>query len=170
MNQQDQPNKKTMTAKAAAEYLSKALGEKPAFWETWLANDRRPNRVNRLIPVVPGPGRPRYAVAAVDAYIEVCDAKNSSPVLTALSERATRRSRRFTPHIYSLKAEDGAEKPMVILITHEPLRLYELSVAEARQIATRFINAAEEIEEEARCTEHTTPGVQHDESKGETAK
>ena len=169
MIQQDQASTKTMTAKSAAEYLSQALGGKPSFWETWLANDRRPNRVNRLIPVVPGPGRPRYAVAAVDAYIEVCDAKNTSPVLTVRSERASRRSRRFTPHIYALKAEDGAETPMVVLITHEPLRLYELSPTEARQIAARLINAAEEIEEEARCTEHTTPGVHLHESKGGTA-
>ena len=169
MNQQDQPSMKTITAKSAAEHLSKALGEKPSFWETWLANDRRPNRVNRLIPVVPGSGRPRYAVAAVDAYIAVCDAKNTSPALTARSERASRRSRRFTPHIYALKAEDGAETPKVVLITHEPLRLYELSVAEARHIAARLINAAEEVEEEARCSEHTTLGAHHGESKGGTA-
>lgn len=58
----------TISVGQAAELLADKLGGSTQQWAEWLKNDRRPGRANH-IPVVPGPGRPRYHLHKIEQYI-----------------------------------------------------------------------------------------------------
>lgn len=132
----------TISAAATADYLAKALGGKAARWVTWLANDRKPGRVTRLLPPEPGPGRPRYAVTLVDTYISELRTKKAAVDGTS----AMPKERRFGAHISGVTAEDGADEPFVLLVTVKPFTSYKLSADEARHLADRLMKAADRVE------------------------
>jgi len=62
------PTPTTLSVADTAERLADRLGGEATHWIQWLKNDRRPGRTQRL-KTEPGPGRPRYAIGAVEAYI-----------------------------------------------------------------------------------------------------
>lgn len=62
------PTTLTISVAKAAEVLAERLGGNPQHWVLWLKNDRRPGRANH-VPVVPGPGRPRYELRHVEQFI-----------------------------------------------------------------------------------------------------
>jgi hypothetical protein len=139
------PPKDTVSVAEVAKHLAKALGGTSAYWSTWLANDRKPGRVNRCLPQESGLGRPRYSVAVVDAY--VADYKRDHP--EAGHTPGSSKGRRFAPHISAMTLADGADQAAVLFVIPKPLASYVLSAHEARHTAARLIKAADEIEEEA---------------------
>lgn len=139
------PQTDTVSAAEAAEHLAKALGGTAAHWSIWLANDRKPSRVNRCLPQEPGPGRPRYNIAMVDGY--VVDYKRDHP--EAGHTPGSSKGRRFAPHISAMTLADGADQAAVLFVIPKPLASFMLSAQEARHTAARLIKAADEIEEEA---------------------
>ena len=58
----------TLSVKDAAQRLADLLGGTAERWRVWLSNDRRPGRAQQLTPVM-GPGRPRYQLAALEAFV-----------------------------------------------------------------------------------------------------
>lgn len=72
------PQPVALSVASAASLLADRLGGRPDHWVLWLKNDRRPGRANR-IPVEPGPGRPRYALHNLEAY--VLQERTARPVL-----------------------------------------------------------------------------------------
>lgn len=132
----------TMSATMTAEYLATALGRSAAHWATWLANDRKPGRVNRLLPPVPGPGRPSYAKVVVDAYISDMRPKVSPPIKAQEPGNVPK----FGAHISAVTADDGADEPFVLVVSIKPLTSYKLSAQEARRVATQLIAAANLID------------------------
>lgn len=145
MNQTPPLQLATMTVTATAEYLSTALGGEAKYWLTWLANDRKPGRVNRLLPPMLGPGRPRYRTDAVDTYITDFRTKNNrlSPAVALQQER------KFGAHISAVTKEEGVEEPFVLLVSVKPMSTYKLTPQEARRIASRLISAADAIDSSA---------------------
>lgn len=135
----------TMSASTAAAYLAEALSGTPEAWMTWLANDRKPNRVKRWLPVEAGPGRPRYAKASVDGYISSIRAEVIQKERAA-TESPPRKERRLVLSIAAVTEEDGADVPRVAFICARPLMAYNLSAAEARNIARRLNQAADVID------------------------
>lgn len=138
----------TMSAPMTAAYLTEALGGRPGTWLTWLSNDRKPSRAKRWLPVEPGPGRPRYSKACVDLYISSVRAKGMQQV-SASTESAPQKARRLVLHISPLTVDDGADVPVVLFVCANPLIAFNLSAAEARNIARRLNNAADEIDPQA---------------------
>lgn len=55
----------------------------------------------------------------------------------------------FTPHISALTLSEGAEEAAVLFVIAKPLASFLLSAAEARTIAAKLTQAADEIEREA---------------------
>lgn len=142
------PTQETVTAAAVAEHLAKELGGKPSHWSIWLANDRKPGRVNRRLQQEPGPGRPRYNAYMVDAF--VVEYKKAHPETDHSKNRSVKsKDQRFTPHISALTLAEGAEQSGVLFVVPKPLATFILTVTEARNIARRLINAADEIDQEA---------------------
>ena len=140
--------KVTINAADTAEHLSKSLGGKQSHWAIWLANDRKPSRVNRRLPQEPGPGRPRYDAAVIDAYI--AHYKKEYPELGNNGKRpGSPKNQRFTPHISAMTLAEGADQAVVLFVIAKPLATFKLSAEEARQTAARLIRAADEIEAEA---------------------
>jgi hypothetical protein len=139
--------KGVMSATETADYLCSQLGEKPAYWLTWLANDRKPNRVNRRLPVVPGPGRPRYDAAMVESFVAECKRAYASVFPKGMHPGT--KAGRLAPHISAMTLAEGADHAAVLFVITKPLASFVLSAKEARQIASRLINAAEEIESES---------------------
>lgn len=139
------PPKDTVSAAETAKLLAKALGGTESHWATWLANDRKPGRVNRCLPQEPGPGRPRYSVDMVEAY--AVDYKRDHP--EARHTPGSSKGRRFAPHISAMTLAAGADQAAVLFVIPRPLASFVLSVQEARQTAARLIKAADEIEAEA---------------------
>lgn len=137
----------TMSAPMTAAYLTEALGGRPGTWLTWLANDRKPSRATKLLPIEPGPGRPRYSKASVEQYISSVRAKGlqQSSENTDTSQKA----RRLVLHISPLTVDDGADVPVVLFVCAKPLMAFNLSATEARNIALRLNNAADEIDPQA---------------------
>lgn len=135
----------TMSVASTAAYLSEALGSRPENWLSWLANDRRPNRVKRFLRVEQGSGRPRYAKTSVDEYIASVRSQGVEKDKTA-KELLPRKARRFVVSIAALKEEDGADVPGVAFFCAKPLMAYTLSAAEARNIARRLNLSADEID------------------------
>lgn len=138
------PSQETVTATAVAEHLAKNLGGKPSHWAIWLANDRKPGRVNRRLQHVAGPGRPRYNAYMVDAFI--VEYKLAHPEIDQTKKRA---GKSFTPHISPLTLAEGADTAGVFFVVPKPLATFILTAAEARNIARRLIEAADAIDEEA---------------------
>lgn len=124
--------------------LTQELGGEHARWSTWLANDRKPGRVNRKLPQAPGPGRPRYNVEMVNTFIAEYKKEHQSP--HGQIPRGSSREGRFAPTIAALTVEEGAEQPAVLLVIPKPLQAFILTAEEARHIATRLLNAANEID------------------------
>lgn len=125
-----------------ATYLAKILGGTAASWWTRLANDRKPGRVKKLLMIEPGPGRPRYSAVVVEAFVR--DQLEKRQTLAVRPSKSM--TRRFTPTILAMTHEQGADEPFVLLVTGAPLATYQLSADEARNLARRLINAAEEID------------------------
>lgn len=139
------PPKDIVSAAETAKLLAQALGGTSAYWSTWLANDRKPGRINRRLPQEPGPGRPRYSVAVVDAYVADYKKENPEPGHTPGSSKG----RRFTAHISAMMLAEGADPAAVLFVIPKPLASFMLSAQEARHTAARLIRAADEIEAEA---------------------
>jgi hypothetical protein len=125
--------------------LARELGGDSARWSTWLANDRKPGRVNRRLPQEPGPGRPRYNAEMVNTFIAEYKKEHlQSP--QGQIHRGPSRDGRFVATIAALRVEEGAEQPAVLLVIPKPLQAFVLTAEEARRIAARLINAASEID------------------------
>lgn len=139
------PSQETVTATAVAEHLAKNLGGKPSHWAIWLANDRKPGRVNRRLQQEPGPGRPRYNAYRVDAF--VVEYKQAHPQTDQSKKRQVEaKDRRFTPHIAALTLAEGADQPSVLFVVPKPLASFLLTADEARMVARRLLAAADEID------------------------
>jgi len=54
--------------------------------------------------------------------------------------------RKFVATIAALKLDEGAEQPAVLLVIPKPLQAFVLTAEEARRIASRLMNAANEID------------------------
>lgn len=154
------PSHMTMNVAQTVDYLVEALGGTATTWATWLSNDRKTGRIHQ-IPVEPGLGRPRYARAVVDLYIDKRRAQlpqesvepdaATSPLIkrAAKSKDEPLPGRPFYPHINAMTPdEEGFEggQPYVTLITPSPLALYKLTAAQAFQLAARLTRAAEQVE------------------------
>ena len=147
----------TLTARETAAYLADQLGGKPERWPTWLANDRRPGRSNEL-PPLPGPGRPRYLPAAIDAFIEAERArrlKDTGPsgrmaeVLRAVGigeEGGSPTGRRLDCQV-TAQLDETAGFGFVQLIIATPLLVYRLNVSQAREIALQLSREADDAEQ-----------------------
>jgi hypothetical protein len=148
MPKNSQPRSKlTMSAPETALYLKTELGGDESQWTIWLANDRKPTRVKKQLPHEPGPGRPRYDAALVEAFVVDYRKKLAQAGQVEVKENVTK-SRRFAAHISALTIEEGADVPSVLLVIANPLIAFKLSVDEARHIARRLNVAADAIEAE----------------------
>ncbi len=141
------PSQATVTATAVAEHLAKELGGKASHWSIWLANDRKPGRVNRRLQQEPGPGRPRYNENLVNAFVLEYKQASSQTGQTK-NHLGSTKDRRFTPHISALTLAEGADEAGVLFVVPKPLASFILSSDEARNLARRLINAADEIDRE----------------------
>lgn len=135
----------TLSTAETTQILAKELGGNSARWSSWLANDRKPGRVKQRLPLEPGPGRPRYNAAMVEAFIAEYKKEHAQARQIDIPVESSREGR-FAPTIAALKAEDGAEKPAVLLVIPKPLQAFILTAEEARRIASRLLNAANEID------------------------
>ena len=140
----------TISTTETAEYLSKVAGGKKSKWMTWLANERKPGRVNRRLSPEPGPGRPQYDAAAVEVFAGEMRAKGllqkqGAPVANNKSSVLT--AGHFGIHISPIGVEDGAEEPFVLVVSTSPLASYKLSAEEARQVASRLAKAADHLDQ-----------------------
>ena len=133
-----------MSAKETADHLCSQLGGKSSYWLTWLANDRKPNRVNRHLASLPGPGRPRYEPALIDNF--VAEYKKARAAVFPKEIPRTTKAGHLVPHISAMTLADGADHAAVLFVMPKPLLSFVLSAEEARHIAARLIKAANEIE------------------------
>lgn len=140
-------SKLTMSAPETAQYLAAELGGDAQQWTIWLANDRKPTRVNKQLPQEAGPGRPRYDAAMVEAFVVDYRTRLAKAGQVEVKETVNK-SRRFAAHISALTIEEGADVPSVLLVIANPLIAFTLSVEEARHIARRLNVAADTIEPE----------------------
>lgn len=140
------PRTTSMSSPRTAEHLANTLGGKTSHWEIWLANERRPGRVNRQLTSEPGPGRPRYAKDRIDTFVSAYIAKQAELKAQAEIKQPVGRDKRFAAHISAATFDEGVEIPFILLTTVSPLRSYQLTAAEARSIARRLMNAADEID------------------------
>ena len=148
MPKNSQPRSKlTMSAPETAQHLATELGGDASQWTIWLANDRKPTRVNKQLPQEAGPGRPRYDAALVKAFVVDYRQKLAQAGQVEVKENVTK-SRRFAAHISALTIEEGADVPSVLLVIANPLIAFKLSSEEARHIARRLNVAADAIEAE----------------------
>ncbi len=138
----------TVSAADTAKHLARELGGTEARWAIWLANERKPNRVNRRLAPVPGPGRPRYAADRIREYVTLL---KSDPLNAGSAEptQGSARSRKPTPHVSAMKLSEGADPAAVLLVIPKPLATFILSSDEARHLANRLVKAADEIDAEA---------------------
>lgn len=136
----------SLSASETAAHLSKSLGRSTTQWEVWLANDRRPERVNSQLPTVPGQGRPRYAPERIDAFVSAYLLKQTEDSGRRERNKIASRSKQFAAHISAVTSDQGIEAPFVLLVTVSPLRTYKLTAIEARKIARQLIISADEVE------------------------
>lgn len=139
------PVTNTLSVMETAEHLSRSLGKTTAYWTVWLANDRKPSRVNRKLPVQFGPGRPKYDATVIDAFIHEALIEKQQHPGTSLGKP---NERQFAPYISPTLTSESGEAPFVLLVTASPLAAYRLTVTQARQIARRLEQAADLIEKE----------------------
>lgn len=134
----------TLSVLETASHLAMALGKTPGYWTGWLANDRKPNRVNRRLPVQFGQGRPRYAAAVVESFVQEVllehQRQGTSPKKPS--------DRPFAPHISPITTSESGEASFVLFVTASPLAAYKLTASQARQIAKRLDQAADFLEQE----------------------
>ena len=138
------PQDLNLSVAETVDLLTKELGGESSRWATWLANDRKPGRVNRRLPPEPGPGRPRYDAAMVKAF--VADSKSNHQPPQAEKPPAASRPKKFAPSILALTQEEGNVPPAVLLVLPQPLQVFVLSAEEARNIARRLAHVADEID------------------------
>ena len=142
------PLEATLSTPDTAKRLARELGGTVARWAIWLANERKPNRINqRLAPVV-GPGRPRYAEGKIDEYVTLIKSTPTQAGLTGPTQGSSK-SRKLTPHVSAMKLSEGADPAAVLFVITKPLTPFILSSEEARHLASRLIKAADEIDAEA---------------------
>lgn len=134
---------RTLSASETAKHLAQSLGGTTAHWATWLANERKPGRVNRTMPIRPGKGRPKYDADVVEAF--VLDKKSNDEAQGV--NRVTPKEREFHAHISAVTASENNGVPFVLLVTLSPLASYKLTAAQARQIAHRLNRAADASDE-----------------------
>lgn len=140
------PVTNTLSVMETAKHLSKSLGKTTAYWTVWLANDRKPSRVNRKLPVQFGLGRPKYDTAVIGAFVHEALIEKQQHQSTSPGKP---NERQFAPHISPVMTSQSGEASFVLLVTVSPLAAYKLTAAQARQIAKRLMQAAEVIEEES---------------------
>lgn len=136
---------RTLSVNETAQYLAENLGSTKAHWASWLANERKPGRVNRKLPVRPGIGRPKYDADIVEAFVIDKKTEDESRGVSHVSAK----DREFIPHIYAVTASENDGVPLVLLVTIFPLASYKLTATKAREIARRLNTAAESAEEDA---------------------
>jgi hypothetical protein len=138
----------TLNTADTAKHLASALGGTEAHWAIWLANERKPNRVNQKLAPVVGRGRPRYAADKIDEYVT---SLKSVPVKAGQpgQTHGSAKSRKPMPHVSAMKLSEGADPAAVLFVIPKPLTTFILSSEEARHLASRLLNAADEIDAEA---------------------
>ena len=134
---------RTLSASETAEHLAQNLGGTTAHWATWLANERKPGRVNRKMPIRPGKGRPKYDVDVVEAFI--LDKKSNDEAQGV--NRVIPKEREFNAHVSAVSASENDGVPFVLLVTVSPLASYKLTATQARQMAHRLNSAADSVDE-----------------------
>ena len=141
------PSQATVSSTSVAEHLARELGGKASHWSIWLANERKPGRVNRRLQQEPGPGRPRYNAYKVDALVLEFKQAQQQAGQTRSRLGATK-DQRFTPQISALTLAEGADQAGVLFVVPKPLASFFLTTDQARNIARRLIAAADEIDQE----------------------
>lgn len=134
----------SLSATEAAAFLCSELGGDSTYWVTWLANDRRPNRVNRCLPVTIQAGKPRYSATMVEAYIAECKKNYTSLFPNARHVGLT--AGKLLPHISVLNPSNEIEIATVLFVINKPMASFKLTAKEAKHIAAQLIKAAQEIE------------------------
>jgi len=137
------PKYTTLAAPQAATYLAETLGGRPSHWEIWLANERRPNRVNRMLECEPGPGRPRYSEEKLMAFVPIYREKHAAKSAGAANQ-STGKTARLNASAYPYTDDTDPTDRGVLFVTMNPLRTYKLTVEEARQLSRKLANAADE--------------------------
>lgn len=136
-------SRSNLSAPAAAIYLSEQLGGKASHWEIWLANERRPNRVNRMLECESGPGRPRYSEEKLMAFVPVYREKHAAKSAGAANQ-STGKTARLNASAYPYTDDTDPTHRGVLFVTMNPLRTYKLTVEETRQLSRKLANAADE--------------------------
>lgn len=139
------PANLTLTANQVANHLSKSLGQTVTHWQTWLANDRKPNRVNRRLPIESGVGRPRYNAGIVDAFVTDLLNEENQAVNSGRNTRASGGSK-FAAHISPMTVDGDTSQQAVLLVIAKPLATFMLTADEARNIARRLNQAADDLD------------------------
>jgi hypothetical protein len=139
------PEKGDMSVAEVAMHLSKSLGETIQYWTTWMANDRKPGRVRRRLPVASGVGRPRYNSQDVDALVaQVKSERDLAEVAGEALAPSTKRKLDF--HVSAMTTDEGMKQPKVLLVIAKPLATFLLTPEEARVLAHRLVTAAADID------------------------
>jgi hypothetical protein len=144
------PTESTLSTTETAKHLARELGGKVENWLVWLANERKPNRVNRRLPHEVGLGRPRYCANKIDQFVvEV----KSTPVHTSQTSgrSGSPKQPKFNPHISAMKVSEGADPTAVLFAIAKPLAAFMLSAEEARHVASRLMTAADELDADAKA-------------------
>ena len=146
----------TLNVKDAAQRLADLLGGNADRWRVWLANDRRPGRAQQLTPVM-GPGRPRYQLAALEAFVTTERAlrlKESGPsgriaeVLKAVGigeEGGSSTGRRLDCQV-SAQLDEATGTGFIQMVVATPLLVYRLSPDQARDLAVNLYREAADAE------------------------
>ena len=146
----------TLSVKNAAQRLADLLGGNADRWRVWLANDRRPGRAHQLTPVM-GPGRPRYQLAALEAFVTTERArrmKESGPsgriaeVLKAVGigeEGGSSTGRRLDCQV-SAQLDEATGAGFIQMVVATPLLVYRLSPNQARGLAADLNQEAADAE------------------------
>ena len=146
----------TLSVKDAAQRLAELFGGNADRWKVWLANDRRPGRAHQLHPVM-GPGRPRYQLAAIEAFVTTERArrfKDAGPsgriaeVLNAVGigvDGGSSTGRRLDCRVQAQRDESTSEG-FVQLVIATPLLVFRLSPDQARDLAANLDQEAADAE------------------------
>lgn len=143
-------------AQAAADLLAGELGGTPARWLTWLANDRRPGRAG-LLPPLDGPGRPRYLLVALEAYVAAERARRArrdgiggraAEVMRAfgIGEEGGSRTGRRLESVVTAQLDEQNGVGFVQLMVTSPLMVFRLNIDEARALAAQLTEMTADAE------------------------
>jgi hypothetical protein len=134
-----------MSVAEVAKHLSRSLGGTAQYWTTWMANDRKPGRVRRRLPVVSGVGRPRYNSDDVDALVaQIKSDQELAEEAGGALPKST--SRKLDIHVSALSTDEGMTKPKVLVVIAKPLATFLLTADEARALAHRLVTAATAVD------------------------